>query len=649
MAITKFFPGWMPDKFNTGLLPGWEEEDLSLIDLALSQYSDMGGLLRVCKHASRFPAGTYETVEDGDGFGVIIKNLLIKNGSLYIDRWVDRAEASGGPYDPKWLKIVNCKIDLGTSVQAYCINGVYTTDYNSQAWPYEREIHVEHCEFIGSDSGAISPLAAFKMKWCNVHDFKQDSFASDSPLTTREFLYGWNGGKEIGSHADFIQMAGNLPKYPEIEAYLESKAVPQTIKKRRSYIRNCRCDMLDYIDENGISYLSNGASYNDCDNGDGNIDIHTMWANGGTHLYWFAISKNFYLSGTAKNLLCGCTHLSSPVFVGVKEGVNAPASNITVVPEARDADKILVGSVWLEDGKIKISVTNYTNAARSFTIRTNLGSTSKSIAKCLTDSEIKAVNAENGIAWDSFPFDKIYEIDANGVTDVEVLDGSTVVRKVSIADGDVPKNGYDGSESGTSNASFFSNFLAPGTGGSQQPTDPDNPTDTEPDTMNDKYIISKYLLDNISASIRTARGAASSTKYTLAEMADEIPEISSGGTGGGTQTSTVCYSKDLTLGESTDELSATFDSLPSSWILIAALPLSGQDSTSNTTNRTFSSVYAKNWHTIAISASGTISYTSGVPTSDVTGVSGNTVKFTAYRPASPWLAGEYRIIVVGGV
>lgn len=87
---------------------------------------------------------------------------------------------------------------------------------------------------------------------------------------------------------------------------------------------------------------------------------------------------------------------------------------------------LLVSSVWLEDGKIKVCYSNDMHSIRTMRIVTDSNQTyTVSVPAC----PIRDTAASEGVTeWDDLPFDLVTEIDAYGVNSISVYDGNTLVR-----------------------------------------------------------------------------------------------------------------------------------------------------------------------------------------------------------------------------
>lgn len=336
----------------------------------------------------------------------------------------------------KTYRFMNCKFDVGTSVSNATVIGVTLTTDPSETnkWHYMGEpFEFIHCEFSGLlTTYIITSTCPTIFDHCYAHDLGSDAFGTDNPKSKRIDCYAnhcgtantFNGNYDHNTHADFIQTSGSMDRYSE-----------DYVGTSKSYIRRCRSDIIQYHDTNGMYYMANASSYNDCDYGNIEVDIDYMWASGGNYPYRFEISdKKYTITGQALHLVAG-----SYMF-----GNHHIADGCNVEVDVADADRLLVGSVWTEDDVVNISVTNYTLVERKFKIETNLGLSEEFAIGAAPDQKVLSGSANqqtwwgDPISWDDFPYDKLYTIPAKGVNWVRVYDvtdsANTLVRTQVIND-----------------------------------------------------------------------------------------------------------------------------------------------------------------------------------------------------------------------
>lgn len=91
---------------------------------------------------------------------------------------------------------------------------------------------------------------------------------------------------------------------------------------------------------------------------------------------------------------------------------------------------LLVSSVWVEDGKIKIAYSNDMDSVRTMRIVTD---TEKTYTVSVPACPIRNTAVSAGITkWADLPFDLITEIDALGVSSISIYDGETLVRTFAV-------------------------------------------------------------------------------------------------------------------------------------------------------------------------------------------------------------------------
>ena len=277
----------------------------------------------------------------------------------------------------------------------------YAVNTGSNFLTNDIEVVFENCEFLGQTSACVQPTAKFKMINCKIHDMGSDGgkvFDNGS----YENCYFYNIGMSDGAHADGIQVTDTNNNFSII---------------------NCRFDVPSYTgykSNAGIFFILEGDSYNsvikDCMMTGGNYTIYYGRKNSGSGV---AIEGNI-----VNNIIVGCSY---------HYGILTDDLNSFDHNEVKAADKLFVSSVYKENGKIKLLVTNYTNTERVLKLVTNTGTTSVTIPACPLHSDGLAYTALS-----DFPFDVEIEVDGNYVVcyDTEISEENQI-RYVTFAE-DIP-------------------------------------------------------------------------------------------------------------------------------------------------------------------------------------------------------------------
>lgn len=418
----------MPDRYSTGI-----ERGVNLVNI-LDICAEAG--ITVSNNRLDLKVNVKNALLNQGFAEVTDDNVFVINGVYFCETCrVNISAPSITEY--KTYRFKNCKFDGGNTATDYIIGINLTTDSTiTTKWHYLGEpIEFIHCEFTGPASkSAIISLTPTIFDHCYAYNLGCDAFPTDNPKSQRIDCYAckagmlntFNGTSTSDAHADFIQTSGEMDRLGG-----------DYIGTSKAYIRRCRSDIIQYHDSDGTYYMSNASSYNDCDFGNINLDIDYMWASGGNYNYRFEITKSPYvISGKATNLVAGARWYKN----------NHIANGCTVEVDVKDADTLLVGSVWVDGDDIKVSVTNYLTSKRSFKIETNLGYSDELTIAASPDQTVLCENSGgtytfgNAVSWDDFPYDKIYTIPSDGVDWVRVYDvtnGNNILVRTQVISEDI--------------------------------------------------------------------------------------------------------------------------------------------------------------------------------------------------------------------
>lgn len=271
------------------------------------------------------------------------------------------------------------------------ITAPYAVNTGSNFLTNDIEVVFENCEFSGQTSACVQPTAKFKMINCKIHDMGSDGgkvFDNGS----YENCYFYNIGMTDGAHADGIQITGTNNNFSII---------------------NCRFDVPSYTgysSNSGIFFVLEGDSYNSV--------IKDCVMTGGNYTFYYGrkdIESSIAIEGNVvNNIIIGCSY---------RYGILNDNSNSFDHNEVKAADKLFVSSVYKENGKIKLLVTNYTNTEKVLKLVTDSGITSVTIPACPL--------CNDGLAYTTlsdFPFDIEIEVDGNYVVcyDTEISEENQI-------------------------------------------------------------------------------------------------------------------------------------------------------------------------------------------------------------------------------
>lgn len=271
------------------------------------------------------------------------------------------------------------------------ITATYAVNTGSNFLTNDIEVVFENCEFSGQTSACVQPTAKFKMINCKIHDMGSDGGkVFDNGLY--ENCYFYNIGMTDGAHADGIQITGTNNNFSII---------------------NCRFDVPSYTgysSNSGIFFVLEGDSYNSV--------IKDCVMTGGNYTFYYGrkdIESSVAIEGNVvNNIIIGCSY---------RYGILNDNSNSFDHNEVKAADKLFVSSVYKENGKIKLLVTNYTNTEKVLKLVTDSGITSVTIPACPL--------CNDGLAYTTlsdFPFDIEIEVDGNYVVcyDTEISEENQI-------------------------------------------------------------------------------------------------------------------------------------------------------------------------------------------------------------------------------
>lgn len=350
-------------------------------------------------------------------------------------------------------------------------------------------VHVtfENCEFCNQSSACVQPTKNFKLINCKIHHMGSDGgkvFDNGS----YENCYIYDIGYKEGSHADGIQV---------------------TTENSNFSIINCRFDLprFDVCYPNaGIFFVLEGDSYNSV--------VKDCVMTGGNYSFYYgrkapdAETPVVIENNVVENITVGC---------GYHYGLINDNSNSFDYSEVKETDKLFVSSVYKENDKIKLLVTNYTNTEKTLVCVTDKGETEITVPACPTYDE-GAVYTD----FSQFPFDVEVEVDGGYVVcyDTEVSEENQIRFEVFDVQPESGGNNATGGQ-GADGKSAYEIWLEQGNVGSEQDfldslkgNDGLSPTITpNPDNTDDVYKLDITTKDG-TFTTPNLRGGDEVTKYT---------------------------------------------------------------------------------------------------------------------------------------
>lgn len=160
------------------------------------------------------------------------------------------------------------------------------------------------------------------------------------------------------------------------------------------------------------------------------FSIENCHMNGGGYTLYLPVSNTYDIEMTVKDVYIGCSMRYGKIYKygqyyggADSENANPKLDMDNIVYET----KLYVSSVWKEDGKIHVIVTNDTNYERTLVVRTSDGDKAFVIPKCPSYDDLRAMPDNGGyeIRFKDLPFDldKVVESDSNYVVCFDNTEG----------------------------------------------------------------------------------------------------------------------------------------------------------------------------------------------------------------------------------
>lgn len=261
-----------------------------------------------------------------------------------------------------------------------------------------REISFINCEFENASSACVQPAENLTFINCKIHNMGSDGGKVTSNGGYYNCLF-YDLGRSEGSHADGIQTTGYNTDF---------------------YIENCRFDMpqIENVTRSNacIFFMQEAVSESPT--------IKDCMFNGGQYSLYFGHKNEPYTEAEAIN---------NPIIDNNKCGRLKRSGNLmnndvyTTFTQKMlsDQTELFVSSIFVDNGNINIVTTNYTEHAKTLTVKSNLGDTTFSVNACPNN---------DASSLSDYPFDVIYTIPSEGITSFKIFDGDTLIRTWRIDD-----------------------------------------------------------------------------------------------------------------------------------------------------------------------------------------------------------------------
>jgi len=157
--------------------------------------------------------------------------------------------------------------------------------------------------------------------------------------------------------------------------------------------------------------------FNDADD----VSFENMWVNGGGYTIYGGSATNQITNITMKDIHVGYGHIYGIMYPNRK-----PENGVVNTINVEHYDKLIAGSVWKEDGKTHISISNDTTIERTLTCKTNNNTYTRTIN---AHPVITKANAkDHTFATLPYDLDIVFDDDASYLQCYDTTDGELLIR-----------------------------------------------------------------------------------------------------------------------------------------------------------------------------------------------------------------------------
>lgn len=340
----------IPDPYNTGakgtLTPVNEVEYL------MSENIAQGSTWYVTKSITNINNGIFENIDFG--------NVCV---------FINKSDT------PDIIEFINCNFE-GDGSLTYAIQQGFTN------YSLGKKVICRNCTFQKFNSSAINSAPNMELYNCYIRGNGGDGIKGCCSIIKNCYIA--DNGYAENAHADGIQISG-------ITNYVENIS-----------IENCRFENLEIVNGNN-PHLSNSGIFFSLESlanmGSDGASLKNIYINGGGYSIYLGTKSGEITNLYTENIQIGCSKRYENVYPS-KEATQFLSENVY------DSNGLYVSSVWKEDDKVKLCVTNYTNQESVLTIITDNNRYTFNISACPTYEQYINVYTDQKEA----PFNLVKEI-----------------------------------------------------------------------------------------------------------------------------------------------------------------------------------------------------------------------------------------------
>lgn len=252
-------------------------------------------------------------------------------------------------------------------------------------------VTIENCE--GSYyNAAFNTGRNFKFINCYIHDMYQDAFKADNNITI-DNCYVKGCGLSSDSHADGVQVSSTGGE-EEIKIEITNTRFEQPFIKGNYYENSCV-----------FIKLTQSAF--------GNITLSNLYMNGGNY--------SFYILQKEENDYSNMQYQINNVRIGssARYGQVMIDSNVLGDKDIQEINQLYVGSVFEQNGKLYVSVTNDSLEDHTLRIVTDKEEKEFMVERCWDGT------SQDSVEYSTIPVDRLFEL--NSASTVTCYDGENTI------------------------------------------------------------------------------------------------------------------------------------------------------------------------------------------------------------------------------
>ncbi len=255
-------------------------------------------------------------------------------------------------------------------------------------------VTVENCEASYYKS-AFNNGRCFKFIKCYVHDMYQDAFKADN-LVTIDSCYVQGCGLSSDSHADGVQV--------------KSTGTSETIKIDITNTRFEQPNIKGKHYENSCVFIKYDQAAS------GKITLSNLYMNGGNYSLYILQAAGKDYSNMQYQI--DNVRIGSSARYG-KTSIGSSAVGNLVTKDIQEINQLYVGSVFKQNGKLYVSVTNDSSEARTLRIVTDKEEKEFMVERCWDGT------SQDSVEYSTIPVDRLFEL--NSASTVTCYDGENMI------------------------------------------------------------------------------------------------------------------------------------------------------------------------------------------------------------------------------